>query len=69
MLPPQSNAVEMILCVFLMVVSSVIWVYTMGQMCAIATSMDPDTANFHRIMDGLNMFMRERGIEKRLRVR
>ena len=69
MLPPQSNAIEMILCVFLMVISSIIWVYTMGQMCAIATSMDPDTANFHRIMDGLNMFMRERGIEKKLRVR
>jgi hypothetical protein len=50
MLPPQSNAVEMIVCVFLMVISSILWVYTMGQMCAIATAMDPDTANFHRIM-------------------
>jgi len=69
MLPPQSNVAEMTSCVILMLVSSVIWVYTMGQMCAIATSMDPDTANFHRIMDGLNMFMRERGIEKKLRVR
>ena len=69
MLPPQSNAIEMIVCVFLMVISSILWVYTMGQMCAIATSMDPDTANFHRIMDGLNMFMHERGIDKKLRVR
>lgn len=69
MLPPQSNAVEMLLCVALMIVSSVLWVYTMGQMCAIAASMDPDAANFHHIMDGLNMFMRERGIEKKLRVR
>ena len=69
MLPPQSNVVEMILCVILMVVSSVLWVYTMGQMCAIATSMDPDTAHFHRVMDGLNMFMRERGIDRQLRVR
>ena len=69
MLPPQSNAVEMLLCVALMIVSSVLWVYTMGQMCAIAASMDPDSANFHHIMDGLNMFMRERGIEKKLRVR
>ena len=68
MLPPESNATEMILCVALMLVSSIIWVYTMGQMCAIATSMDPDTANFHRIMDGLNMFMRERGLEKKLRI-
>ena len=69
MLPPQSNAIEMIVCVFLMVISSILWVYTMGQMCAIATSMDPDTANFHRIMDGLNMFMHERGIDRKLRVR
>ena len=69
MLPPQSNAVEMILCTFLMVISSVLWVYTMGQMCAIAGSMDPDSARFHHIMDGLNNFMRERGIEKKLRVR
>ena len=69
MLPPASNSSEMFLCVVLMMVSSMIWVYTMGQMCAIATSMDPDTTAFHNNMDALNAFMRERGLQTDLRVR
>ena len=47
-----------------MLTSSMMWVYTMGQMCAIATSMDPNSAAFHSSMDALNSFMHERGLNK-----
>jgi len=69
MLPPDSNATEKFWCVVLMLISSMMWVYTMGQMCAVATALDPDTATFHNRMDALNAFMRERGLDKSLRVK
>ena len=69
MLPPDSNATEKFWCVVLMLISSMMWVYTMGQMCAVATALDPDTATFHNRMDALNAFMRERGLDKGLRVK
>ena len=47
-----------------MLTSSMMWVYTMGQMCAIATSMDPDATAFYNSMDTLNSFMHERGLNK-----
>jgi len=69
MLPAISNPGEQALCVVLMLASSIVWVYMMGQMCAIASTMDPDTTQFRNSLDSLNSFMRERGLNPELRVR
>ena len=44
-------------------------VYITGKACAIAANMDPDATAFHNALDALNLFMKERGLDHRLRVR
>ena len=39
----------------------------MGQMCAIASTMDPDTTQFRNSLDALNSFMRDRGLNPEAR--
>ena len=62
------NTGERIFCSFLMLFSSMMWCYVMGQACGIAAQMDPGTVEFHMIMDQLNRYMRERGLPHDLKI-
>ena len=42
--------------------------YVMGSACGIAANLDPHGVMFRNRMDGLNFFMRERGLPKSLKV-
>ena len=69
MLPPDDNTTEHFVCTLLMMFSSLFWIYLTGQVCAIASNMDQDTADFHNSLDQLNLFMRTRELKQDLRVR
>jgi len=66
MLPVTST--ERAVCSILMLSSSIVWCYVMGQACSIAATMDPAAIEFKANMDSLNVFMRERGLPKSLKV-
>ena len=66
MLPVTTT--ERMICSILMLQSSIIWCYVMGQACSIAATMDPAAVDFKANMDALNAFMRERGLPKSLKV-
>jgi len=72
MLPPDDNENEQLVCSTCMFFSSLIWVYSMGQICAIASTMDPETTQFHNTLDSINHLMRLRrlrpGLQRELRV-
>ena len=39
-----------------------LWVYTMGVLAAIATTLDPHAILYQNTMDSLNQFMRDRKV-------
>lgn len=66
MLPVTTN--ERWICSILMLASSTVWCYVMGQACSIAATMDPSSIEFQANMDALNQFMHDRGLPKTLKV-
>lgn len=62
------NTSERLICSVLMLFSSIVWCYVMGQACSIAATMDPHSIEFKGHMDSLNEFMRDRGLPKTLKV-
>merc|ERR1719473_1825267 len=62
------NTTERVICSVLMLTSSIVWCYVMGQACSIAATLDPASIEFKANMDALNLFMRERGLPKSLKV-
>ena len=66
MLPVTTT--ERVICSILMLSSSIVWCYVMGQACSIAATMDPASVDFKANMDLLNSFMRDRGLPASLRI-
>jgi len=62
------NTSERVICSAVMLSSSIVWCYVMGQACSIAATMDPASIDFKSNMDSLNMFMRERGLPRSLKI-
>ena len=62
------NTTERVICSILMLSSSIVWCYVMGQACSIAATLDPAAIEFKANIDALNVFMRERGLPKTLKV-
>ena len=44
------------------------WTYAIGSVASIATTLNPNTLEFHNTMDQLNYFMRERGLPRGMRL-
>ena len=65
MLPVTTT--ERWICSILMLGSSIVWCYVMGQACSIAATMDPASIEFKANMDALNQFMNDRGLPRTLK--
>jgi len=62
------NTAERVLCSIYMMLSGVMWTYAIGSVASIATTLNPNTLEFHNTMDQLNYFMRERGLPRGMRL-
>ena len=51
-----------------MMVSGVVWTYAIGSVAAIAATLDPNRIEYQNTMDQLNYFMRERSLQKPMRI-
>lgn len=59
---PQNEA-EYIACIFLMLVSGIVWAYILGTLTAILSSMDPRNTHFKQTLDDLNFMIRAEGMK------
>ena len=64
---PQ-NTTERIICAVLMLLSGMMWTYVIGNVAAIATTLNPNRVLYENTMDQLNYFMRQRALPRSMRM-
>ena len=62
------NTTERIFLIVLMVLSGFVWTFVIGKVSMVCTSLDPNTIAYQNDMDSLNFFMRDRQLNKELRL-
>ena len=63
------NPDEMLIAAVLLLMSSCLWAYIIGNATTIVSTGDPAAIEHHQTMDQLNSFMRERGFPDKMRTR
>lgn len=63
------NLIERVTCIFLILLSGLVWAYILGEVCGIVGDMNAEQQSFRKRMDNLNAMMQERGVPDAMRRR
>eukprot|EP00930_Biecheleria_cincta_P024749 TRINITY_DN17680_c0_g1_i2.p1 TRINITY_DN17680_c0_g1~~TRINITY_DN17680_c0_g1_i2.p1 ORF type:complete len:682 (-),score=93.02 TRINITY_DN17680_c0_g1_i2:151-2196(-) len=63
------NLVERVTCIFLILLSGLVWAYILGEVCGIVGDMNAEQQSFRKRMDNLNSMMQERAVPDEMRRR
>ena len=67
--PPTRRRAEMLMCVFLMLIASLIWASVIGTYCGVVATLNPELAAFHEMIQDLNRFMARENLPSPLQCR